>query len=93
MIITYRITEGPSKFDLMSSLFDGKVVQFTQEIESNKKTVSAVITVIEMEDGSRESWNIKMLVKESSTSSIQVGKSLSAYYSSRNRQGNIRLNK
>lgn len=93
MIITYRITEGPSKFDLMCSLFDGKTVQFTQQIEADKKTVKAVITAIEMEDGSNDSWNIKMLVKESNTSSIQAGRSLSAYYSSRNRQGNIRLSK
>lgn len=92
MIITYRITEGPSKFDLMCSLFDGKIVQFTQEI-GNKKTIKAVITAIEMEDGSNDSWNIKMLVKESNANPIQVGKSLSAYYSSRNRQGNIRLGK
>jgi len=59
-----QITDGPSKFDLMCSLFDGKKVQiscdFNWRDQNRKFKISPKLTVvfqkIGIEDGSRESW-------------------------------------
>ena len=48
-----RIVAGPSKFDLMLALFEGKRVEFTFE-GMGKKPV--IVNQIGIEDGSRESW-------------------------------------
>lgn len=57
---TMRVLNGPSKFDLMLSLFDGnqhprRTVSF--QIEGFKKEVTVAITSVQQEDGSGESWN------------------------------------
>lgn len=95
MIITYRITEGPSKFDLMSSLFDGKIVQFTLKVdEKYSKAVKVEVVSVEAENGSHSSWNLKVFVREESKSEFElVNKTLPVYYNSKTRQGSINLSK
>jgi hypothetical protein len=90
MIITSPITEGPSKFDLMASLFDGKIVQFTQQNNQHPKIIKVILLSVEREDGSNESWNLRVLVKGSEFP-LQIGKNLSMYYNSRTRKGTLRL--
>ncbi len=51
---TASITAGPSKFDLMLSLFEGKSVKLT--VDGQEVEVS--VLQIQAEDGSRESWNL-----------------------------------
>jgi hypothetical protein len=65
-----RIVNGPSKWDLMLGLFEGKKVEFTVETTKHDYTSKNVfithpknifhvqVNSIEAEDGSRESWNI-----------------------------------
>ena len=58
----FQITDGPSKFDLMASLFDAKVVEITCDINSPGARfricpkLKVVFIGVMMEDGSRESW-------------------------------------
>ncbi|MCU0680502.1 MAG: hypothetical protein MUF50_04345 [Planctomycetes bacterium] len=89
-MINYQITEGPSKFDLMVSLFDGKKIQFTQKTENGTSVILANVASVEREDGSHSSWNLKIYILESN-SVIKAGQTLSAYYSSRTRKGIIVL--
>jgi hypothetical protein len=71
----FSITSGPSKFDLMLSLFHRKVdsqvvVEFSLEAQSYPAGV--VINSLELEDGSGECWIFKGYVRYSSTSSRNV---------------------
>lgn len=51
------LIDGPSKFDLMMALFDkGRKVSFTDE---RGMKYEATISMVEAEDGSHESWNLK----------------------------------
>lgn len=53
------LVDGPSKFDLMLALFDkdkGRKVSFTDE---HGMKYEASISMVESEDGSGESWNLK----------------------------------
>ena len=65
----FQITNGPSKFDLMTSLFDGKIVEitcdFTVRTSGNINTAAkfkiypkfnVVFIKIGIEDGSHDSW-------------------------------------
>ena len=50
------LVDGPSKFDLMLSLFDkGRKVSFKDEMGMR---YIATISMIQAEDGSGESWNL-----------------------------------
>ena len=65
-MISAKIVNGPSKFDLMLALFNRKVVNqegviFTVADVSLK--LSAVITGVAAEDGSGESWNLTGYVR------------------------------
>lgn len=56
----FNIVGGPSKFDLMLSLFDGnkhprRTVDF--QLEGVNGHIRVAITSVEQEDGSGESWN------------------------------------
>jgi hypothetical protein len=58
----FNIVNGPSKFDLMLSLFDGnktprRTVDF--HLEGVKTRIQVAITEIQQEDGSGESWNFE----------------------------------
>lgn len=60
--LSFRIVNGPSKFDLMLSLFDGnqtprRTVSF--QLEGVEMHIPVAIVMIEQEDGSGESWNFK----------------------------------
>lgn len=48
------ITDGPSKFDLMLSIFDGKQVTF----RSGSQQFAVYLMSVEKEDGSHDMWNI-----------------------------------
>ena len=55
----YLITNGPSKFDLMLSLFDGnkkprRTVTF--QIQGGPGEIEVAVTMVRQEDGSGESW-------------------------------------
>jgi hypothetical protein len=90
MVINYFISEGPSKFDLVVSLFDGKVVEFTQKTDKNFVfKIQAIVTSAEREDASRNSWNLKIYVLPGSNVQGINSKEYSAYYNSRKRTGTI----
>lgn len=58
----FQITDGPSKFDLMASLFDGKVVKITCNLSGQATKIKiypkleVVFTKVGVEDGSHDSW-------------------------------------
>lgn len=75
-----NLTAGPSKFDLMASLFTGKRVIFTIEGLGEQE---ALVSLVEAEDGSFESWNIQGDL-------TQMGRlQFKGFFSTRHRQGNI----
>lgn len=64
--MTTNIVSGPSKFDLMLALFDRKPI--TRELEfglpgPDKEAALIVISGLELEDGSGESWNYKGMLR------------------------------
>lgn len=87
-----KITDGPSKFDLMISLFDGKVVKITCDL-SNKENlnqkihqkIDVIFTSIGIEDGSHDSWIGEVYLYDKNFSR----ETRKFYYSSRNRSGVI----
>jgi hypothetical protein len=86
----YNIIGGPSKFDLMISLFDGalsatKPVEFcVNDCPLQIKRIR--IVSIGREDGSGDSWNFTGVDTET-TPALRV----EGYYSTKNRKGRIRL--
>lgn len=86
-----KIMDGPSKFDLMAALFDGKEVDFTLAVQGNivgqyrSEEVSVIILGVAIEDGSRNSWLIHGLIKDPSN------RSFSGYYETRRRQGVMKI--
>lgn len=84
----FSITGGPSKFDLMVSLFEGnpkvrKTVSF--KLEGLRREIQVAITGVQQEDGSGESWNIEGWVMGEFRANVK------AYYSSRSRSGHFRF--
>ena len=78
--LSFNVVGGPSKFDLMLSLFDGnkqprRTVEF--QLEGVRDTITAGITMVQQEDGSGESWNVEGWT----TFNIK------AYYCTRDRKG------
>jgi len=53
--VRYEIVNGPGKFNLMLSVFNRNKVVFHL---SNGKGISVIVTGVEQEDGSCESWCI-----------------------------------
>jgi hypothetical protein len=87
-----KIIDGPSKFDLMASLFDSKTVNFTPQIEIlTPQKLRASVVSVEKEGSSKDSWNIKICVIDTSNPSIPIGEIIPAYYNSRNRKGSIKI--
>ena len=86
----FRINNGPSKFDLMVSLFGGNALDdrtvkmsfFDHSLFSQHNDVTFSIIEIEREDGSRESWMFKAYLN---------GRPVEGYYSSQTRQGHFDL--
>ncbi len=86
---TFPITDGPSKFDLMVSLFEGcpshrKFVTF--ELAGLAHLIPVAITCVEQKDGSGESWNIKGWAR---TDTVQAH--VEGYYASRGRKGLLKF--
>ncbi len=91
--INYLITDGPSKFDLMVSLFEGKQVEFTQMTEKNYVfKIPARVQSVEREDGSDHSWNLIIFVLPGTDAPLGLNKKYAAYYNSRTRKGTISIN-
>ena len=96
---TFLIVDGPSKFDLMASLFDNKIVKFTLvdyttgkgdqievSIESIKKSRST--------DLIGKGWDLEMIttqpqdkIKRVDETSIQKNDGLQGWYDSTTRKG------
>lgn len=86
-----KIVNGPSKFDLMISLFSGsnasttrRTVTFVLEASGDESSVTALIESVEREDGSGESWNFE---------GSQLGHWVRGYYNSRSQTGTIVVEK
>jgi len=74
------VNAGPSKFDLMASLFDGKVVKFTIGPEE----VDVMITGVAREDGSLDSWIINGFIPKDSQE-----RKICGWYSTKRRAGQL----
>lgn len=83
MNMSFHIVDGPSKFDLMVSLFDVKEPRRTVEfrLEGVCDSITVAITSVQQEESSSESWNIEGLITN------YRGISLKAHYSSCSRNG------
>ena len=82
------IVDGPSKFDIMISLFDSnrrhrRTVPFS--LRSLRLKLDVAITSVQQEDDSGESWNIEGWVTDGLTANVK------GYYNSRRREGNFRF--
>lgn len=92
--MVYKILGGPSKLDLMNSLFEGKIVHFTVQYgyaESKTTKVKVVVSAVSTEDGSHDKWLLKIVVKESDVYYFKTIRNLSAFYNSRGRIGHLKL--
>jgi hypothetical protein len=83
----YTIKDGPSKWDLSVSLFEGNpsarhLVTF-QLLHAPEREISVAMVQVGQEDGSGESWVFEGHTRGSNSSNV------SGYYSSRNREGYI----
>ena len=84
----FQITDGPSKFDLMCSLFDGKKVKITCNTFVSEKMkicpkLDVVFSSIGVEDGSHDSWIGEVIFLTYS------GERRKFYYDTRRRTGCI----
>lgn len=98
MATQFHINAGPSKFDLMLSLFERKQVTFTiEDTPTLNATIEAVIQQIQAEDGNSESWNIEGIVKHkvydhSTDWEGRIDESrFTGWFDSRARRGTIRI--
>ncbi|HOO48050.1 MAG TPA: hypothetical protein PLV35_01415 [Candidatus Paceibacterota bacterium] len=105
--MVYKILGGPSKLDLMNSLFEGKIVHFTVQYGEGKKMaystvqygylepkttkIKVVVSSVSAEDGSHDKWLLKIVVKESDVYYFKTIRNLSAFYNSRDRTGHLRI--
>jgi len=87
----YVITEGPSKWDLMLSLFDStgscpRKINFSgyprEDKERKTENFSVLVSAIQKEDGSGESWNID---------AFHDKRKVRVYFSTRNRTGHLKF--
>lgn len=89
---SFQITDGPSKSDLMFSVFDGKVVKITCDIFPSLNgslkicpKLDVIFSMIGAEDGSHESWIGSVLFCDGE----YTHEHRSFYYSSKKRTGVI----
>ncbi len=79
------IINGPGKWDLITSFANACVLSFSAEASTkHKEKIDLIISSIEMEDGSRESWNLKVNIN---------GLAYIMYFSSKTRSGVLSLMK
>lgn len=86
-MLSFNAIGGPSKFDLMLSLFDGnknprRTVEF--KLEGAREPIVVAITMVQQEDGSGESWNF-----QGHLTNYRRGFDVHGYYSSNSRKGYI----
>ncbi len=81
-----NIVNGPSKFDIMVSLFEGQIAvrKFVTFQDDREMDYKIIISCIEREDGSGESWIFKGF-------DVELQKHVEGYYSSKNRTGHIKI--
>ena len=96
--MTINITAGPSKFDLMLALFDRGGTPRSVEFRlagPGKHRALVVITAVECEDGSGESWNYKGRLLRIHPSKEGDGsprlQDAEGWYHSGRRQGTMRI--
>lgn len=84
-----QIINGPGKFDLMESLFSrGKIVLFEVKLPNGSvEKVEFYMIAIGKEDGSAESWLLRMKPIHADSK----GPPIKAYYSSISRKGTISI--
>lgn len=95
------VVEGPSKFDLMLSLFNkGQQVVFSilPSMHEDTKKIDCIISAIEKEDGSCDCWLIKgiyvgveNIAIRKSNIEITRWKKFTGFYNSRKRGGQIEI--
>jgi hypothetical protein len=88
--MTFNIVNGPSKFDLMVSLFEGnpesrRTVKFVVE---DGREANVAITMIKQEDGSGESW---MYEGDGNFLGGRIRFRMNGYFSSRARSGTLSI--
>ena len=84
------IIGGPSKFDLMLAMFDGRYISprtVTFKLEGDDELTTSIDSV-QAEDGSAESWNFKGKGCRKSNASEVVD--VDGYFSTANRRGWLR---
>lgn len=80
------IVNGPSKFDLMVSLFSTKPASHPVLFKTkNHGDFTATITGVRWEDGSGESWIIE------GYSALAAGARFTGYFSTKDRRGHIKF--
>jgi hypothetical protein len=103
----YRITSGPSKFDLMLALFDGSSASKTLRpvsitihapeypVGSQSITLAILVNSVSREDGSGESWTFHGHLTKMDRVGVSGNQStslvVSGYYSTKSRTGHIYL--
>jgi len=90
--LSFNVTGGPGKFDLMLSLFDGnkdprRTVKF--QLEGARGPVTVAITMVQQEDGSGESWNFQGWVSsdDPTDSMFAFNLHVNGYFETRGRKG------
>lgn len=98
---SFKITEGPSKFDFMLSIFDGKVVQISCDLNVVASTVSppgaglnfriypkleVIFQSLKPEDGSRNRWLGDIHFIDKNYENVRR----KFYYDTKTRKGHIR---
>lgn len=87
----FNVVSGPSKFDLMLSTFERKVVQFQlrQPGTSYAPQLNMIVLGTTQEDGSCENWNLTGYVTDGPMKSVNF----SGFYTTKNRSGTFELRK
>jgi hypothetical protein len=84
----HAITEGPSKFDLMNSLFKkDEKIQFSVQTEKEKIQFPFLVHSIAAEDGSRDRWIVEGYTFNTNKQCSDANMKL--YFDSRSRTGSI----
>lgn len=93
----YTITDGPSNWDLMVSLFsknsgdDRRVVNFTLDVDGRVREYPVYISMLQREDGSGLRFNFEAYVLEHGleifSKSQSVNHRIKGYFSVLNRKG------
>jgi hypothetical protein len=90
---SFQVTNGPSKFDLMLSVFERKVVTLALK-RCGVKDVRVIVSAIEQEDGSCDSWCVKGFIVQDCPIHQELSREyliFEGYYSTKDRMGHIDL--